>query len=294
MPALTPAPAPLTPPDTPPARRRGLGRLRSRRTRTVALVTLNTAQVLLGLAVFAVHTEAAQARTRPAWSWPLAGESVVDRTFQPPRSDWGAGHRGVDLRGDEGEWVLAAGDGEVAYSGMLAGKGVVVVKHANGLRTTYEPVVEGVPAGTQVSQGERIGSLAGTGHTACLPGTSCLHWGLLRGETYLDPVLLVTQGRLRLLPLGDPGSRAVHAATGRAAAAGTAGRRTTERAGPLLTTAQADDSLGSPVAAVAQPRKRAEEVFLTSALNAAAVAALAWGTWSLVARVRRRWRARRT
>ena len=38
----------------------------------------------------------------------------------------------------------------------------------------------------------------------CFP-RACLHWGLLRGETYLNPLTLVGAGPIRLLPLaGTP------------------------------------------------------------------------------------------
>jgi murein DD-endopeptidase MepM/ murein hydrolase activator NlpD len=249
------------------------------------VVVLNVAQVLLALAVFGVHMEQAQAQSGPAWGWPLAGESVVDRPFQPPATAWGAGHRGVDLRGDEGEWVLAAGDGTVTYSGVLAGRGVATVTHANGLRTTYEPLSATVPVGTRVAQGDRIGSLA-TGHASCRSGTTCLHWGLLRGETYLDPLSLVTQGRVRLLPLGG----SVRAA---AAAPATAGRRTAAAtAGVVAVQVGPGEDLGSPVEAVAHPRKRAGELLLNQAVNVTGAVALAWGgfvgvRWA-VRRVRRR------
>ena len=37
----------------------------------------------------------------------------------------------------------------------------------------------------------------------CAPAT-CLHWGVLRGETYLDPLVLVGAVRVMLLPLRPP------------------------------------------------------------------------------------------
>jgi hypothetical protein len=37
------------------------------------------------------------------------------------------------------------------------------------------------------------------GHPGC-PAAACLHWGLRRGEVYLDPMLLLGF-RVRLLPL---------------------------------------------------------------------------------------------
>lgn len=135
------------------------------------------------------------------WTWPLPGRPVVDRGFEPPTTAYGAGHRGVDLRGATGQPVLAAGAGRVAYAGLLAGRGVVTVVHAGGLRTTYEPVTAGVRVGQAVGVGQPLGLLA-PGH--CRDGGACLHWGLLRGAVYLDPLALVGTGPVRLLPLDDP------------------------------------------------------------------------------------------
>lgn len=241
----------------------------ARRRRTVALVVLNVAQVLLALAVFAVHTEAARAETDPGWSWPLPGSSSVDRPFAPPATAWGAGHRGVDLRGYFGEPVLAAGEGRVTYAGLLAGRGVVTVTHPGGLRTTYEPVRAGLPVGTQVAAGDQIGTLA-SGHASCRPGTECLHWGLLRGSTYLDPLSLVVQGRLRLLPLKGLGTPALQVAT----------------------VADVDEPV-PPVSqpeAVTHPRKRAGRLFLDASLNVATVAAIGYGVFAGSRRLVRRFR----
>ena len=152
----------------------------------------------------------AHAAPRPGFSWPLQGSPVVTRGFQPPQTRYGVGHRGVDLGGYVGEHVLAAGPGRVSYAGLLAGRGVVTVTHSGGLRTTYEPVTTTVHVGDQVAQGDVIGRLS-TGHAACRD--VCLHWGLLRGETYLDPLGLVQAQQVRLLPLGDDARPASQPAT---------------------------------------------------------------------------------
>jgi murein DD-endopeptidase MepM/ murein hydrolase activator NlpD len=68
------------------------------------------------------------------------------------------------------------------------------------LRTTYEPVQVAVHRGQQVSRGEVLGRLSLAG-SHCLP-TACLHWGLLRGDAYLDPLALLGLEQVRLLPLG--------------------------------------------------------------------------------------------
>jgi murein DD-endopeptidase MepM/ murein hydrolase activator NlpD len=135
------------------------------------------------------------------WTAPLGSELSVTRRFDPPPDPYAAGHRGVDLGGTPGSPVLAAGDGVVAFAGMVAGRPVVSIDHADGLRTTYEPVDPSVAAGQRVARGSPIGALL-TGHAGC-PREACLHWGLRRGATYLDPMLLLRPPRVRLLPMGE-------------------------------------------------------------------------------------------
>lgn len=134
------------------------------------------------------------------FGWPLDGVPAVVRRFDPPPEPWLAGHRGVDLAAGPGAVVRAAGPGVVAFAGTVAGRGVVSVDHANGLRTTYEPVTATVTAGAAVGRGTELGVLT-PGHAGC-PAAACLHWGLRRGDTYLDPLLLLGFARVRLLPLG--------------------------------------------------------------------------------------------
>lgn len=136
------------------------------------------------------------------WGWPLAGRPPVLRRFDPPASPYGPGHRGVDLGGAPGDLVLAAGPGVVGYAGVLAGRGVVSVQHPSGLRSTYEPLAVAVERGETVSRGTVLGRLLG-GHAGC-SWPACLHWGLRRGEIYLDPLSLIRRGPVRLLPLHEP------------------------------------------------------------------------------------------
>lgn len=130
-------------------------------------------------------------------AWPLHPEPEVVSGFAPPTSRWGPGHRGVDLRGALGQPVRAAVAGTVTFAGRLAGRGVVVVSHGR-TRTTYEPVTASVGVGDPVRAGTMLGRLELFG-SHCFPA-ACLHWGLLAGERYLDPLSLVGSGPVRLLP----------------------------------------------------------------------------------------------
>ena len=143
----------------------------------------------------ALAAAALPVRYRP----PVATPIRVVRPFQAPSGPYGPGHRGADLAASPGAPVVAAGDGVVAFAGPVAGRGVVVLRHADGVRTEYEPVAPTVRAGEQVAAGQRIGVLAGH-HPGC--AGSCLHWGALRGATYFDPLrLLVPLGVVRLVPV---------------------------------------------------------------------------------------------
>lgn len=139
-----------------------------------------------------------------SWGWPLGTQPPVLRRFERPARRWAPGHRGVDLLGRAGAPVRAAGEGTVAFVGSVAGRPVVAVQHGP-MRTTYEPVLASVTTGQHVRAGTVLGRLTGVG-SHCRP-RACLHWGLKRGEEYLDPLVLVRRGPPRLLPLWDGSGR---------------------------------------------------------------------------------------
>lgn len=129
--------------------------------------------------------------------WPLRPRPSVVRAFDPPAARWTSGHRGVDLLGSPGAPVRAPLPGRISFAGMIAGRGVVVIDHG-GRRTTYEPVEPLLARGSAVQIGTVIGELA-AGPSHCAPRT-CLHWGLIIGTEYADPLTLLGPGPVRLLP----------------------------------------------------------------------------------------------
>lgn len=141
----------------------------------------------------------AQSGPGDGYRWPVDGQPSVTRPFDPPAQRWLPGHRGVDLAGQPGAVVRAAGAGVVFFAGPVAGQGVVSVAHGDQLRTTYQPLTPVVSAGDVVAAGDPIGILE-PGHAGC-PVAACLHWGLRQDEDYLDPLSLLGLGRVRLLPL---------------------------------------------------------------------------------------------
>ncbi|MGV9246920.1 peptidoglycan DD-metalloendopeptidase family protein [Streptomyces sp. NPDC003710] len=142
-------------------------------------------------------------RTTPAVArlWPVGVHPTVVRGWEPPATPYGPGHRGVDLAAAPGDLVRTVAAGRVTFAGRVAGRGVVSVELAETgappLRTTYEPVRASVRTGDTVRPGEVLGALEPpTAHCA----GPCLHWGLRRGETYLNPLSLLPPWLLRAGP----------------------------------------------------------------------------------------------
>lgn len=169
--------------------------------------------MLLHLMIAGALAAGVPAPAEPEWQAPLRGPVAVVRPFQAPADRYAAGHRGADLAAGPGQEVRAAGAGRVSFAGPVAGRGVVVVTHPGGLRTSYEPVQASVRAGERVAGGARLGTLGQSAHCR----EDCLHWGLRRGTDYLDPMTLLTgPRRVRLLPLAGISAARTASCAGRA------------------------------------------------------------------------------
>ncbi|MFE5791215.1 M23 family metallopeptidase [Streptomyces sp. NPDC056503] len=134
--------------------------------------------------------------------WPVGPPAPeILRGWRPPPGPYAAGHRGVDLAAPPGTPVLAPAAGTVTFAGPVGGRGVVTLTLTGTgtppLRTTFSPVTPLTAPGTRVAAGTPVAEAAPGTHCAA----PCLHWGLLRGDVYLDPLLLTARPRSRLLPL---------------------------------------------------------------------------------------------
>ncbi len=120
------------------------------------------------------------------WEWPVAAFRL-ERAYEAPAHRYGAGHRGIDLRPLESQDVRAPAPGSIAFSGMVAGRGILTIDHGDGLVTTLEPVDSTLEVGAPVDRGSVVGTVALGGHTAF----GAVHFGVrLHGE-YINPLLLL-------------------------------------------------------------------------------------------------------
>lgn len=139
-----------------------------------------------------------------AWSWPLSPRPAVLRAFDPPAKPWLSGHRGVDLEAAfDGAPLKSPAAGTVSFVGTVVDRPVITIDHGNGLRSSFEPVASSLRAGSAVAEGDVLGQVQ-TGH--CGPAPPCLHWGVRRGEDYVNPLAFVMDLRPSvLLPPLNPG-----------------------------------------------------------------------------------------
>ncbi|MBT2530664.1 M23 family metallopeptidase [Arthrobacter sp. ISL-48] len=136
------------------------------------------------------------------WEWPVSPKPAVVRSFDPPDKPWMSGHRGVDLRAShDGVPVTSPEAGTVSFAGVVVDRPVITIDHGNGLRSSFEPVESPLTAGDMVAKGDTIGTLL-PGHCETV---TCVHWGVRRGDDYVNPLEFVLDLRPSiLLPITGP------------------------------------------------------------------------------------------
>lgn len=135
-----------------------------------------------------------------AWTAPAAGVRPGDvlRPFAAPERPWGRGHRGVDLAVSPGAAVLAPAAGTVVFAGTVVDRPVVTLEHADGTRSSLEPVEAAAPVGARLERGAPLGTVADASAHCAVP---CVHWGVRMPDgwrfgdatfdRYLDPLVLI-------------------------------------------------------------------------------------------------------
>jgi len=140
--------------------------------------------------------QAEESKDAPKEYSPPVDAEVVDH-FRPPAHLGAPGNRGFEYSPEPGRPVWASADGEVVFAGAVAHNRFVTVYHRDGLRTAY-----GYLGWIAVAEGDWVeaGQLLGT-------TTQRFFFSVRAGDAYLDPGLVMTAGRVRLVPHRDPPGR---------------------------------------------------------------------------------------
>jgi murein DD-endopeptidase MepM/ murein hydrolase activator NlpD len=125
------------------------------------------------------------------------------RPYLQPASDYSSGHRGVDYEIEPGEALFAPADGLITVSRVIVNRGVLALRHGNGLVSELEPACSNLDEGSAVRKGQQIAWVCQADETYIehCPEDVCIHFSLRREGKYLSPLALI--GGLnpsRLLP----------------------------------------------------------------------------------------------
>jgi len=118
------------------------------------------------------------------FSWPVKGEMI---------SPFGARedgmHAGIDIKAREGTPVIASSDGDVAYSGGMAGYGnVIILKHPGNYFTVYAHNEKNLVKGRDnVKRGEEIALVGKSGNAT----TAHLHFEIRQGRKPRNPLFFL-------------------------------------------------------------------------------------------------------
>ncbi len=130
--------------------------------------------------------------------FPLSVVHVVSsfgKRLDPFYGRW-ANHQGVDYRAHYGTPVYAVANGTVGSAGYHGGWGnEILIKHPSGLNTQYAHLASlSVRQGQSVRKGQIIGRVGSTGRST----GAHLHFGLLKGKSYINPTNLKMVGAEKL------------------------------------------------------------------------------------------------
>jgi murein DD-endopeptidase MepM/ murein hydrolase activator NlpD len=115
--------------------------------------------------------------TGGAFAWPVSGGgNYISQYFH-------YGHYGIDIAGDYGSTVRAAGGGTVVFAGWKSNGGgyQVWIAHGSGLYTTYNHMSSiSVGSGQHVSEGQQVGRVGSSGNAT----GPHLHFEVWRGGVW--------------------------------------------------------------------------------------------------------------
>lgn len=153
--------------------------------------------LFMKLLAVAVATLVWVAPSPPEWHSPIVGGMQMLRVFSLPNGQYQAGHRGIDIRAEPDQAVVAPAPGEVTFVGVVVDRPVLTLRISGRYLLSFEPVSSELAIGDWVQRGEVIGTVAGIGHCT----QPCMHLGVRDDGTYLNPARFFRDLRPRLLPV---------------------------------------------------------------------------------------------
>lgn len=132
-------------------------------------------------------------------------EDVVNQ-YLAPMTEYGQGHRGIDLPAVMGDQVLSPATGQISFVGKVGYRNLISIQFGESFTASLEPVCSDLAEGMNVYLGDPIGLV-------CEPDPeyvwhcpeTCLHFGTRSEGGYFSPLAIIgglTPSRLAYYALG--------------------------------------------------------------------------------------------
>ena len=135
---------------------------------------------------------------RPVTPW------QVIHPFMQPLTDYGSGHRGVDVAARSGKAIFAPFSGRISWVGWVGTRRTIALTSFSGLVFEAEPACSKLGRGDDVIGGKPFARVCGSvGYTSHCAPTLCAHLGIRNSAGYFSiEALLGDLSPSRLGPTG--------------------------------------------------------------------------------------------
>jgi murein DD-endopeptidase MepM/ murein hydrolase activator NlpD len=111
--------------------------------------------------------------------------------YEAPKTEYGSGHRGVDLFLETGSKISAPAAGVLYFKGLVVDREVVTIRTIDGYLASFEPACTNLEVGDRVKPGQEIA-------WHCEPSAcyeyhciSCVHFSARTQYGYISPDYLL-------------------------------------------------------------------------------------------------------
>ena len=149
---------------------------------------------LFALLIYSLQLAMGPVSPPEIWATPIPDfNSRHSWDYQLPASEYGAGHRGIDLEMKPGEEIRAPFDGVVSFVGKVVDRKLITLHSLTGYKASFEPICSDWNEGDFVREQEVLGWACPAEPNYQEHCANCVHFSVRNENGYLNPLLFVGQ-----------------------------------------------------------------------------------------------------
>ena len=147
---------------------------------------------LLAILLLAIQHSLGPVKPPEIWATPIPDfESRHSWDYQLPATEYGAGHRGIDLEMKLNKEIRAPFDGVVSFVGKVVDRKLITLHSLTGYKASFEPVCSDLSEGDFVREQEILGWACPADKEYEDHCKDCVHFSVRNESGYLNPLLFV-------------------------------------------------------------------------------------------------------